>query len=332
MKVIVTGITGFVGSHLAEFLLTQGGIEVHGLVRWRSKLHNIQPMVNRLNLHECDLRDAVSVRTIIEQIRPDRIFHLAAQSFVPTSWKAPTETLTTNIVGQVNLLEAVRTSGVQCSIQIAGSSEEYGMVLENEIPIREENPLRPLSPYAVSKVGQDLLGYQYYQSYKMPIVRTRGFNHSGPRRGDVFVESNFAKQIAAIEMGLQPPVISVGNLTARRDFTDVRDMVLGYWLALEKGKPGEVYNIASGKDYTIQRILDLLLGYSSVKVKIETNPDRLRPSDVPILLGDSTKFRRATGWAPTIPFEKTLEDLLNYWRAELQKAESNSQMTSKVIR
>ncbi len=332
MKVIVTGITGFVGSHLAEFLLTQGGIEVHGLVRWRSKLDNIQPMVNRLNLHECDLRDAVSVRTIIEQIRPDRIFHLAAQSFVPTSWKAPTETLTTNIVGQVNLLEAVRTSGVQCSIQIAGSSEEYGMVLENEIPIREENPLRPLSPYAVSKVGQDLLGYQYYQSYKMPIVRTRGFNHSGPRRGDVFVESNFAKQIAAIEMGLQPPVISVGNLTARRDFTDVRDMVLGYWLALEKGKPGEVYNIASGKDYTIQRILDLLLGYSSVKVKIETNPDRLRPSDVPILLGDSTKFRRATGWAPTIPFEKTLEDLLNYWRAELQKAESNSQMTSKVIR
>jgi GDP-4-dehydro-6-deoxy-D-mannose reductase len=332
MRVVVTGITGFVGSHLAEFLLAQGGIEVHGLVRWRSKLENIQLLLNQLKLHECDLRDAVSVRTIIEQIRPERIFHLAAQSFVPTSWKAPTETLTTNIVGQVNLLEAVRTSGVQCGIQIAGSSEEYGMVLENEVPIREENPLRPLSPYAVSKVGQDLLGYQYYQSYKMPIVRTRGFNHSGPRRGDVFVESNFAKQIAAIELGLQPPVILVGNLTARRDFTDVRDMVRGYWLALEKGKHGEVYNIASGKDYTIRQILDLLLEYSTVKVKIETDPDRLRPSDVPILLGDSAKFRRATGWAPTIPFEKTLEDLLNYWRAELQKTESNTHFTSKVIR
>lgn len=332
MRVVVTGITGFVGSHLAELLLAQGGIEVHGLVRWRSKLDNIQLLLNQLKLHECDLRDAISVRTMIEHIRPERIFHLAAQSFVPTSWKAPTETLTTNIVGQVNLLEAVRTSGVQCSIQIAGSSEEYGMVLENEVPIREENPLRPLSPYAVSKVGQDLLGYQYYQSYKMPIVRTRGFNHSGPRRGDVFVESNFAKQIAAIELGLQPPVISVGNLTARRDFTDVRDMVRGYWLALEKGKPGEVYNIASGKDYTIRQILDLLLGYSTVKVRIEMNPDRLRPSDVPILLGDSAKFRRATGWAPTIPFEKTLEDLLNYWRTEIQKTESNSHFTSKVIR
>ncbi len=332
MKVIITGITGFVGSHLAEFLLKQEGVEVHGLVRWRSKLDNIQSILNQVILHECDLRDAVSVRSIIEQIKPDRIFHLAAQSFVLSSWKAPTETLTTNIIGQVNLLEAVRTCGMDCRIQITGSSEEYGMVFENEIPIREENPLRPLSPYGVSKVGQDLLGYQYYQSYKMWIVRTRGFNHSGPRRGDVFVESNFAKQIAAIELGLQPPVISTGNLTAKRDFTDVRDIVRGYWLALEKGQAGEVYNIASGKAYTIQEILDHLLRESSVKVKIETCSDRLRPSDVPILVGDSQKFRRATGWAPTIPFEKTLEDLLNYWRAELQKAESNNQITSKVIR
>ena len=206
------------------------------------------------------------------------------------------------------------------------------MVLENEVPIREENPLRPLSPYAVSKVGQDLLGYQYYRSYQMWIIRTRGFNHSGPRRGDVFVESNFAKQIAAIELGLQPPVISVGNLTAKRDFTDVRDMVRGYWLALEKGKPGEVYNIASGKTYTVQKILDLLLERSTVKVRVETNPERLRPSDVPILLGDCAKFQRETGWVPAIPFEKTLEDLLNYWRTELQKTESNHQITSKTIR
>lgn len=331
-KAVITGITGFVGSHLAEFLLKQEGVQVHGLVRWRSKLDNIHSLLSQITLHECDLRDSISVSGIIEQIRPDLIFHLGAQSFVPASWKAPTETLTTNMIGQVNLLEAVRTCRLDCRIQIAGSSEEYGLILEGELPIREENPLRPLSPYAVSKVGQDLLGYQYFQSYHLPIIRTRGFNHSGPRRGDVFVESNFAKQIAAIELKLQPPVISVGNLQAKRDFTDVRDMVRGYWLALEKGIPGEVYNIASGKAYSVEEILNLLLEYSFVKPRIETNPDRLRPSDVPILLGDSQKFRRQTGWTPTIPFEKTLEDLLNYWRRELQKMESNAHFLSKVIR
>ena len=322
MKILITGITGFVGSHLAEYLLAQEGIKVHGLIRWRSKLDNIQSILSQVTVHECDFRDASSVRTAIENIQPDRIFHLGAQSFVPTSWKAPTETLTTNIVGQVNLLEAVRACGLDCWIQIAGSSEEYGLVSENELPIREENPLRPLSPYAVSKVGQDLLGYQYFQSYHLPIVRTRGFNHSGPRRGEVFVESNFAKQIASIELGLQPPVMMVGNLTARRDFTDVRDMVRAYWLALERGDPGEVYNICSGKAYAIQEILDILLGFCSVKVEIKTDPERLRPSDVPILLGSSEKFNRVTEWEPTIPFEKTLEDLLNYWRERLQKSET----------
>ena len=332
MKVMITGITGFAGSHLADFLLEQSNVELHGIIRWRSKLDNIQHILDRIHLHESDFRDPSSVRSVIEQIKPDRIFHLAAQSFVPTSWKSPSETLTTNIIGELNLLEAVRSCGLNCKIQIAGSSEEYGMVFENEIPVREENSLRPLSPYAVSKVGQDLLAYQYFQSYRLPIVRTRGFNHSGPRRGEVFVESNFARQIAAIEMGLQPPVVSVGNLKAKRDFTDVRDMVRAYWLALERGEPGEVYNICSGKAYPIEEVLNILLEYSSVKVRIQTDPERLRPSDVSILLGNSEKFRHATGWKPTISFEKTLEDLLNYWRSELQRIENPSVGLSKILK
>jgi GDP-4-dehydro-6-deoxy-D-mannose reductase len=251
---------------------------------------------------------------VIEEIRPDYIFHLAAQSFVPTSWKAPTESLTTNVIGQLNVFEAVRKINLPCRIQIACSSEEYGMVLPDELPIKETNPLRPLSPYAVSKVGQDMLGYQYYMSYKMNIVRTRGFNHTGPRRGPVFVCSDFAKQIVEIERGKKPPVISVGNLEAKRDFTDVRDMVKGYWLSLEKGKEGAVYNICSGKAYRIQEILDKLIELSGVDLEVKQDPNRMRPSDVPVLQGDNGRFRKDTGWEPEIPMERTLSDLLDFWR------------------
>ena len=263
---------------------------------------------------ECDLRDASSVRDVLDDERPDWIFHLAAQSFVPTSWTAPTESLVTNIIGQLNIFEAVKKLGIKPRIQLACSSEEYGLVLENELPIKETNPLRPLSPYAVSKVGQDMLGYQYWMSFRIPVVRTRGFNHEGPRRGPVFVCSDFAKQIADIEKGRRPPVVRVGNLEARRDFTDVRDVVRAYWLALEKGEPGEVYNIASGRAWTIREMLDLLLSLSKSKIKVEEDPARMRPSDVPVLLGDSSKFRDRTGWSPEIPFEKTIADLLAYWR------------------
>ena len=199
-------------------------------------------------------------------------------------------------------------------IQIAGSSEEYGLVHEDELPIRETNPLRPLSPYAVSKVAQDMLAYQYHRSYQLPAIRTRGFNHTGPRRAPVFVASDFARQIVEIERGNHEPCMRVGNLEARRDFTDVRDMVRAYWLATEKGEPGEVYNICSERCYAIREILDLLLGMSSVKISVEQDPRRLRPSDVPVLLGDCSRFRRQTGWEPTIPFEQTLRDLLDYWR------------------
>ncbi len=317
MKALITGITGFAGSHLAEHLLAEHpDVEVYGIYRWRSRRDNIEHIdSSKVRLIEADLRDYTSLHHLLDRVRPDYVFHLAAQSFVPSSWKAPNETLTTNIAGQTNLFEAVRAVGIDPTIQIACSSEEYGLVHPDETPIKETNPLRPLSPYAVSKVGQDFMGYQYFQSYGMKVVRTRGFNHTGPRRGDVFVTSNFAKQIASIEAGRQEPVIRVGNLEAVRDFTDVRDMVRAYWLAVTKARPGEVYNIATGNGITIQALLDRLLDMSKVDVKVETDPERLRPSDVEILIGDSSKFRADTGWEPRIPFDQTLEDLLEYWRA-----------------
>ena len=245
------------------------------------------------------------------------IFHLAAQSFVPASWRLPAETFAVNAVGQINLFEAVRDLKLDPRIQIAGSSEEYGQVHPDEVPMKETNPLRPLSPYAVSKVAQDLLGYQYFMSYGLKAVRTRGFNHTGPRRGDVFVTSNFARQIAEIEKGKRPPVVEVGNLEAKRDFTDVRDMVRAYWLACAKGEPGEVYNIGTGHTIAMKDMLAILLSLSTSKVEVKVDPARLRPSDVPILYSDCSKFKALTGWKPRIPLETTLKDLLDYWRARV---------------
>ena len=323
MKVLITGITGFAGSHLAQYLLAEHpDVEVYGTYRWRSRRENIEHLDERVKLLEADLRDYSSMHTLLGEVRPDAIFHLAAQSFVPSSWRAPAETLTTNITGQTHLFEAVRSLHLDPTIQIACSSEEYGLVLPHETPIKEDNPLRPLSPYAVSKVAQDFLGYQYFQSYGLKVIRTRGFNHTGPRRGDVFVTSNFAKQVASIEAGLAPPVIRVGNLEAVRDFTDVRDMVRAYWLAVERGRPGEVYNIATGQGITIQALLDRLIAMAKVEVKVEVDPERLRPSDVEILIGDASKFRADTGWEPRIPFEQTLADVLDYWRERLRSGRS----------
>jgi len=314
VRVLITGITGFVGSYMAEYALARGA-EVFGSSRWRSKSENIDHLRSRITLIESDLRDLSSVRSLVDTVNPTHVIHLAAQSFVGASWQTPAETLSTNINAQVNLLESIRGLRMKPRFIAVGSSEEYGMVYEDELPIRETNPLRPLSPYAVSKVAQDMLGYQYWMSWKVDCVRTRGFNHEGPRRGPVFVASDFAKQIADIERGRKPPLLRVGNLEAQRDFTDVRDMVKAYWLALERCEPGEVYNIASGKAWRIRDLLELLLGMSQVKIEVREDPARLRPSDVPILLGDSSKFRAATGWAPTIPFEQTLRDTLEHWRA-----------------
>jgi GDP-4-dehydro-6-deoxy-D-mannose reductase len=321
MRLLITGITGFVGSHLAEFALAQGA-EVIGSLRWRSKTEHIEHLRSRVSLVECDLRDLFSVRTLLEQAQPDYIIHLAAQSFVGASWQTPSETLTTNAISQMNLFEGMRQLKCAARFLVIGSSEEYGLVKPDEVPIRETNPLRPLSPYAVSKVTQDLMGYQYFMSYGMHIVRARAFNHTGPRRGETFATSNFAKQIAEIEAGLREPLIRVGDLKPTRDFSDVRDIVRGYWMLLERGTPGEVYNLCSGEDWSIERVLDYLLSCSSAsRVSVEVDPARLRPSDVPILLGCPEKISKALGWTRTIRLEQTLADLLDYWRQRIKAAQ-----------
>ena len=315
-RALITGITGFAGSHLAELFLSKE-YEVYGIERPRSKDENITHIRDKLKLFEADIRDFSSMQNLIKSVEPQYIFHLAAQSFVKLSFSAPGETLMTNITGNLNILEAVRQLNIDPIIQIAGSSEEYGLVKEDEVPIKETNPLRPLSPYGVSKVAQDRLAIQYNKSYGIKTVVTRAFNHTGPRRGEVFATSNFAKQIAEIEKGKKEPIIYVGNLEAKRDFSDVRDVVKAYLLAVEKCDYGEVYNICSGKTWKISEMLDILLKMSEKKIEIRQDASRLRPSDVPILLGDCTKFKEKTGWQPKIPFETTMKDLLDYWRKKV---------------
>jgi GDP-4-dehydro-6-deoxy-D-mannose reductase len=314
MRALITGVTGFVGSHLAEYLLGQG-YEVFGTVRWRSKRDNIAHLeaAKSIALFDTDIKDPGSVRGTFTSAHPDEIYHLAAQSFVPASWSAPAETLDTNIQGMLNVLEAAREVVPHARVHVVGSSEEYGLVYANEVPMTEDQPLRPLSPYGVSKVAQDMLGWQYYKSYGMNVIRTRAFNHTGPRRGEVFVTSSFSKQLAEIARGRRGPVIKVGNLEAKRDFSDVRDVVRAYHLVVTKGAPGEVYNICSGTGRTIQSVLNLLLQISGLKVKVEQDPARMRPSDVMVLEGSYEKLRKELGWKPAIPFEKTMKDLYEYW-------------------
>lgn len=316
MKILITGVTGFAGSHLADYALARGDVEVFGTARWRSPSQNIEHVADKITVIDADLRDASSIESLVADIKPDWIFHLAAQSYVVSSWKLPTETITTNIVGTVNIFEAVRRAKYSPRILVACSSEEYGYVEPDEVPITEDNPLRPLSPYGVSKVGQDLLSYQYFKSYGLEAIRTRAFNHTGPRRGRVFVCSNFAIQIVEAQKGLRPRV-SVGNLDAVRDFTDVRDTVRAYWLALETGAAGDVYNICSGTGYSIGDVLEKLITISGADVAVEADDTRLRPSDVPLLIGDNSKFTKQTGWRPEVPFDQTLSDILDYWRERI---------------
>ncbi len=318
MKVLITGITGFVGSHLAEYCLAIPGVEVYGTIMFHhlgDEMNRVEHIKNKIEILECNLTNRIAAERVLQKVKPDKIFHLAGQSFVKVSWDGPEDTIFNNIMAELNIFEACRSLGINPIIQIAGSSEEYGLVLENELPIKETNPLKPLSPYAVSKIGQEMLGYQYYKSYGLKVVLTRAFNHEGPRRGDQFVTSNFAKQIAEMEKGKREPIVKVGNLQAQRDYTDVRDMVKAYWLATEKCEFGRPYNICSGKMWKIEKVLDFLLSLSTKKnIVIEQDASRMRPSDVPTLVGDYSEFHGATGWDPKIPFEKTLEDTLNYWR------------------
>ncbi|MHB0913546.1 MAG: GDP-mannose 4,6-dehydratase [Armatimonadota bacterium] len=319
MRVLITGITGMAGSHLADYLLSLGGkMEIYGTYRWRSRMENVAHLAGKVTLIQCELQDASNTVEALKISRPDLIFHLAAQSYVLASWSSPTSTMLENPRMQINLFEAMLQTGTDCPIQVALSSEEYGMVYPDELPITEENPLRPLSPYAVSKVTQDVMAYQYHQSHGLATIRTRAFNHEGPRRGEVFVTSNFARQIALIEAGRQEPVISVGNLEARRDWSDVRDVVRAYWLAANKCVPGEVYVISSGRCCSVREMLDMLLSFTEAEVELREDPARLRPSDVMLLQGDSSKFRAQTGWKPEILLEQTLLDLLNYWRREVR--------------
>jgi GDP-4-dehydro-6-deoxy-D-mannose reductase len=303
------------GSHLADYILSNHSeMEVYGARRWRSPGNNVSHIEDQITLIDCDLTDPSGCIELLEKVKPAYIFHLAAQSFVPDSWKNPQATISDNIMMQLNLFEAIRHLHLDPVVQVALSSEEYGRVYPHELPITERNALRPLSPYAVSKVGQDMLAYQYFDSHKLRVIRTRAFNHEGPRRGEVFVTSNFAKQVAEIEAGLAPPVLRVGNLSAKRDWSHVKDVVRAYWLSVHHCKPGEDYVIASGTARSIQEMVDFLLSQTKVKIQVETDPSRMRASDVKVVEGDPRKFKAATGWAPEFTFEDMILDILNYWR------------------
>jgi len=320
MKVLITGITGMVGSHLADYILAnQPGVEVHGLIRWRSPLDNVQHIHEKISLHQADLRDLNSLIVLLDKVKPDWIFHLAAQSYVTVSFTAPADTLHTNIIGTTNLLDALRILKLDPKIHICSSSEVYGQVTKEEFPIKETNPFRPASPYAVSKVGEDMIALQYFLSYNLKTVRTRMFTHTGARRGDVFAESAFAKQIAEIEAGVRSNPIKVGNLDSVRTFADVRDAVRAYWLLLEKCPPGEVYNIGGNRTMTVGEMLDILKGIAKCRIEHEVDLALLRPSDVTLQIPDTSKFRKATGWEPEIPLDVTLRDLLDYHRYRIQK-------------
>jgi GDP-mannose 4,6-dehydratase len=324
-KALITGITGFVGSHLAEFILkNHKNIKVYGLLRWRSPKNNILKIQDKINFCYGDLEDYSSLEKIISTVRPDVIFHLAAQSYVDFSFISPISTLKANVVGTGNLLEVIKTlklkDGYDPTIHICSSSEVYGQVKKEEVPITEENPFRPASPYAVSKVGEDMLALQYFLSWKIKTIRTRMFTHEGPRRGEVFAPSNFAKQVAAIEKGKQNATVMVGNLKSVRTFMDVRDAVKAYWMLVNKCIPGEVYNIGGVETMTVGDMLERLISFSKKKnIKIKVDPKRLRPSDVTLQIPSVEKFIQQTGWKPEIKFDTTLKDMLEYWREYYEK-------------
>jgi len=315
VRSLITGVGGFAGSHLAEALLSASPeAEV-----WGCDLNGERRPYHPAALHvlPADLRDPAATQRVVQECRPDRVYHLAGQAFAGESWSNPWQTLETNLRGQVNLLEAVLAGPGTPRILVVASSEVYGRAPRPGEPVSETFPLCPENPYAVSKAAQDLLAQQYYLSHNLAIVRVRPFNHIGPRQNRRFVAPAFASQIAAIEAGRQPPVVRVGNLTARRDITDVRDMVQAYRLALEIGQPGEVYNLGSGCSHSMQDLLTVLLGFAKVSITVEVDPQRLRPVDAPDVICDASKFRAATGWAPRIPFEQSLQDLLEYERSQV---------------
>jgi GDP-4-dehydro-6-deoxy-D-mannose reductase len=321
-RILITGITGFVGSHLADYVLGLGH-EVIGTKRWHlSKLDHIRHIQDRITLIDSDLTDPISVRELITTVRPDRIFHCAAESFVSPSWKHPHRYMTVNYTATVNLLDALHSIGSKAAFHIPGSGEEYGEILESELPITPETVMRPVNPYAVTKIAQDLIGYVYFKSYGVKVIRTRTFNHEGPRRENVFGIPWYAYQIARVEAGLQKPVLKVGHIDDRRNFTHVRDIVAAYWIATEKCEPGELYLVGSEAEdtiYTFRQALEMLIGMSSVNgITYETDAQYVRPTNVPYLIADTSRFRNATGWSPKIPFQQILTETLDYWRGRIR--------------
>lgn len=318
MRVLITGIAGFVGTHLVDFLQRHDPPpDVFGLVKPKGTLPDLPPSVT---LIEADLEDASSVERAVESLTPDRIVHLAAQSSPQLSWADPAGTYRTNVLGLLNVLEAIRKRGIAPRTLVVGSAEEYGLVDARDLPLREDAPLRPQSPYASSKVAQGFLALQYTLAYRLPIVRTRTFHHTGSRRGEAFAESSFARQIAEIEAGLRPPVVTVGNLDAVRDFTDVRDVLRAYWLLLERGEPGEAYNVCSGRGLRIGDLLDLLIRISGQAIEVRVDLQKVRRAEIAEVVGDPSKIRAATGWQPDVPLERTLRFLLDGWRERIAAA------------
>ncbi len=317
LRALITGIGGFAGFHLTEYLLQQTDWEIWGLDLREGRAAQFR---DRIRMHMGDmLLDLPALKELFAAVQPDYVFHLAAQAFVPASWADPWSTLENNIRGQLNVLLASISLKEYPRVLVVGSSDEYGILTAEELPVTETNPLRPNSPYAVSKVAQDMLGYQYYASHKLPAVRVRPFNHIGPGQSPAFVTSDFAKQIAEAEAGLRDAVMHVGNLEARRDFSDVRDIVRGYHLAVTKGKPGEVYNLGAERSYSIREVLDALLALSDIPIAVSQDPTRLRPSDMPEVISDCTTFRSLTGWQAAIPLEQSLTDILNHWRSTVRQ-------------
>lgn len=330
MKVLITGITGMVGSHLLDFLVSNTDWQIYGMLRWRSPLDNIQRHIDSINLGQRikllygDLRDTMSIDYVVKTVKPDYVFHLAAQSYPRTSFDSPLDTLDTNIQGTERLLGALRVHAPKAIVHVCASSEVFGRVPSERLPINEECTFHPASPYAISKVGTDLIGRYYAEAYGMCVMTTRMFTHTGPRRGDVFAESTFAKQIAMIENDKIPPIVKTGNLDSLRTWADVRDAVRAYYMLVTiNPTPGEYYNIGGAYTLSVRGMLDKLISLSTKReiIKTEIDPDRLRPIDADLQVPDTSKFTRHTGWVPEISFDQTMSDLLNYWRDRVAKQE-----------
>jgi len=325
-KVLITGVTGFVGSHLADYIIEKKfNVELYGIKRWHlSNLKNIKHIINKIKLYDCDITDPIGTREMINKINPSTIFHCAAESFVSPSWLHPTKYMNVNYNGTLNILDALKEKKSKAIFHIPGSGEEYGEIYKQELPITPSTVLRPVNPYAVSKVAQDLIGYVYFKSYGINVIRTRAFNHEGPRREKVFGIPWYAYQIALIENNLQKPLLRVGGIDDKRNFTHIRDMAEAYWLSTRKCEPGELYLIgteASERNvYTFRQALEKLISMSTVKnIKYKTVKEFTRPTNVPRLIAKTDKFRKKTNWKAKISFEKILIDTLEYWREKVRQ-------------